>query len=82
MMPYRWDGKIACKILKTAKELLVDGGLESDRNLGAAGYRRKISEFLSDYGLVGACIPGNIHRDSQMLDLLSRIPSATLLCKK
>ena len=70
------------KILKTAKKLLVDGGLNPTETWALQDTVEKINEFLSNYGLVGACIPGNIHRDSQMLDLLSRIPSATLLCKK
>ena len=72
----------ACKILQTAKELLADGGWRPTETWALRDTVDKSSGFLSDYGLVGSCIPGNIHRDSQMLDLLSRIPSATLLCKK
>ena len=72
----------ACKMLKTAKGLLSDKSWSPTETWALRDTVEKINEFLSNYGLVGACIPGNIHRDGQMLDLLSRIPSATLLCKK
>jgi nucleotide-binding universal stress UspA family protein len=72
----------ACKLLNTAKDLLAEKGWRPKESWVIRDTAEKISEFLSDYGLIGACLPRNVHKDSLMLDLLSRIPSATLLCKK
>jgi hypothetical protein len=72
----------ACKMLKTAKGLLAEKGWNPKETWVIQDTGEKIGEFLSDYGLIGACLPRNVHKDSLMLDLLSRIPSAMLLCKK
>lgn len=43
---------------------------------------KKAGEMLGDYGLVAACISGSAARKNQVMDLLSRVPTATLLFKQ
>jgi len=72
----------AAKLLDAAKDLFTERGWVPNGTWIVQDTSRKISEFLSDFGLVGACIPRNVNKDSHLLDLLSDIPSAMLLCKK
>jgi hypothetical protein len=72
----------AFKLLETAKAGLAEKGWTPQATWAIQDSSEKIGEFLSAYGMIGACIPHHVHKDSLMLDLLGRIPSATLLCKK
>jgi nucleotide-binding universal stress UspA family protein len=42
---------------------------------------QKIGEMLEDYGLVGSCVPRSTNKKNLVLELLSRVPSATLLVR-
>ncbi len=69
-------------IFDTAKSLLAEKDRHPKETWVIRNTAENISEFLSDYGLIGACFPRSVHKDSAMLNLLGRIPSAVLLCKK
>lgn len=43
---------------------------------------KKMGELLGEYGLVAACISGNAAKKNTLMDLLSRVPTATLLCQQ
>lgn len=43
---------------------------------------KNIGEMMDAYGLVTACIPNSASKRNIVVDLLSRVPSATLLCKQ
>jgi len=75
------DGR-AQKAMASARALLAEKGWHAETTWHIRDTAEKISEFLSDYGLVGACHPRSVHKDSATLNLLDRIPSAVLLCKK
>jgi hypothetical protein len=72
----------ACRMLASAKSYLVEKGWQPEDVWVIRDTGERIGEFLSDYGLIGACMPRSVHKDSAMLNLLDRIPSAALLCKK
>jgi hypothetical protein len=72
----------AVQLLAAATKLLAAKGWSPQETWVVQDTSGKTSEFLANYGLVAACVPHNVHKDSLMLDLLSRIPSAILLCKK
>jgi hypothetical protein len=75
------DGR-AQKTLASAQALLAEKGRHAETTWSIRDTAEKISEFLSGYGLVGACHPRSVNRYSAILNLLDRIPSAVLLCKK
>ena len=72
----------AYKLLEAAKDMLAKKECAPKDTWIIQDSSEKIVEFISDYGLLAACIPRSIHKDNPMLNLLSRVPSATLLCKK
>jgi hypothetical protein len=75
-------GEHTSNLLNSAKEMLAEKGWRPRETWEVRDSPEKIGAFLSDYGLAGAALSRNLRRDSLMLDLLSRIASATLLCKK
>jgi len=75
------DGS-AQKVLSSAKALLAEKGWRPETTWDVRDTAENIGEFLSNYGLIGACLPRGVHKDSAMLNLLGRIPSAALLCNK
>lgn len=76
------DEKAAYNVLASAKTLLAEKEWRPEGAWIIRDTAEKIGEFLSDYGLIGACLPRGVHKDSAMLNLLGRIPSAALLCNK
>lgn len=68
------------EILTSANNMLAEAGrppleVKMRRDIPA-----RIADSLQDYGLVVTCMPRQIARKSPMLEVLSRVPSAVLLC--
>lgn len=72
----------ARNLLNNAGEMLAEKGWRPGERWAIQDLPETIGASLSDYGLVAAALTRNIHKDGLMSDLLSRISTATLLCKK
>jgi len=69
------------KLLDAAAAQLAEHGWTSGEKWIVRDHPKTIGELLDEYGLVAACIAGSAAKKNVILDLLSRVPSATLLCK-
>ena len=78
-IPGHGDAK---KILEEARTMLTEKGWDLKEGLILQDTPEKLGEFLEDYGLVAACLPRNLAQKSRMMELLSRVPTAILLCRK
>jgi hypothetical protein len=76
-----FDGQAAGRVLDEAKALLAEDGWTPEESWVIRNKPRKIGEMLEAYGLVGVRIPRGTHKHNMVLDVLSRVPSATLLSK-
>lgn len=65
-----------------AAALLAEQGLTVSDKWLIRDNPKKIGEMLGKYGLVAACISGTTAKRNQVMDILSRVPTATLLCKQ
>jgi hypothetical protein len=72
----------ANKMLGEARAMLTEKGWDRRESWIIQDTLEKFNEFLEDCSLVAACIPRNPARKSWMMELLSRVPTATLLCRK
>lgn len=72
----------AVNLLNSANEMLAEKGWRPKEMWAIQDSPERIGAFLCDYGLVGAALTRNIHKEGHMLELLSQISTATLLCKK
>lgn len=68
--------------IEMAATLLAEQGLTLSEKWFIRDSPKKIGEMLGKYGLVAACISGNTAKKIQIMELLSRVPTATLLCKQ
>ena len=68
-------------VFDKAKAMLADHGWTPAESWIIRNSPKNIGEMLGEYGLVGATIPRSTTRKNLAIDLLSRVPSATLLCK-
>ena len=73
--------EFAGQVIGEAKAMLAEHGRTAEACWAIQDASRKIGESLGEYGLVGARSPRGVSRKNVMMDLLSRVPSATLLCK-
>ncbi len=71
----------AAQVLDAARGALAGHGWTPQDSWVVQNKPQKIGEMLGDYGLVGAYLPSAASRKHFAMDLLSRIPTATLLCK-
>jgi nucleotide-binding universal stress UspA family protein len=71
----------ASQVIEEAKALLAEHGQAPAACWAVRGPSRQIGEALDEYGLVSARIPRSGNRKNIIMDLLSRVPSATLFCK-
>lgn len=74
--------KNADKMLKDAKTLLIEGGQNSKESWIIQDTTEKINEFLADYCLVVIQMPHNPAQKNRVMELLSHVPTAILLCRK
>lgn len=72
----------AAPAIDEATARLADQGWEPGQCWIVRDSPRKIGEMMESYGLVTACIPNSASKRNMIMDLLSRVPSATLLCKQ
>jgi hypothetical protein len=75
------DGQVAGRILDEAKTLLAEDGWKPEESWVIRNKPKKIGEMIEEYGLVGVRVPRSSHKHTIVLDVLSRVPSATLLSK-
>lgn len=71
----------ADRVIAAAKTLLAEQGRAPQETWRVRNKPQKIGEMLGEYGLVGAFIPRAANRSNFIMDLLSRVSSATLFCK-
>jgi hypothetical protein len=71
----------AARTIGEAATLLAEGGCTPKASWIMQDRPKKAGELLGEYGLVAACLPRSANK-GLALDLLSRVPSATLLCKR
>ena len=74
--------KNANKILEEARAMLIENGREPKDCWIIQDPPEKLNEFLMDYGLVVIQMPGNPVKKNRMMELLSHVPTAILLCRK
>ena len=72
--------KNAGKIIADTREMLIDNGRKPKDSWIIQDSPEKLNEFLSDYGLVMTQMPRNPVKKNMMMELLSHIPTAILLC--
>jgi hypothetical protein len=72
----------ANKMFGAARTMLAGNGWERKENWIVKDTPKRIGDFLVDYSLVAACIPRNAEKRNRVMELLSRVPSAILLCRK
>jgi hypothetical protein len=65
-------------VIGEAKARLADHGWTPEECWVIRDLPQKIGAKLEDYGLVGACVPRHPNRKDPVLEMLSRVPSATL----
>ena len=73
------DQAEAGTVIAEAKSLLAENGWTPQETWVIRDRPKKIGEMLADYGLVSARIPHSANKRNLILDLLSCVPSATLL---
>jgi hypothetical protein len=71
----------AGQVIDEAKSRLAEHGWTPEECWIIRDTPQKIGATLDDYGLVGACVPRSPSRKDPVLELLSRVPSATLLVR-
>jgi hypothetical protein len=74
--------KNAGKIMKDAKTMLIENGRKPEDSWIIQDTPEKLNEFLMDYGLVVIQMPRNPGKKNRVMDLLSHLPTAILLCRK
>lgn len=69
-------------VMEAASSQLAQQGVTLGERWVIRDTPKKMGELLGEYGLVAACISGNTAKKTMVMDLLSRVPTATLLCKQ
>ncbi|MBU2550063.1 MAG: hypothetical protein KKB20_16765 [Proteobacteria bacterium] len=75
------DWEKAVRVIDEAKVLLAEDGWTPEESWIIQDSIKRIGDMMGEYGLVGAYTPRSTSRKQQIMDLLSRVPSATLSCK-
>jgi hypothetical protein len=68
--------------IASARKMLAEAGWSPRRTRVVRGVPTGIADSLKDYGLVAASLPRQTDGKSVMLELLSRVPSAVLVCRQ
>jgi len=68
------------ELLTSANNMLAEAGRSPLEVKTLRDIPARIADSLQDYGLVVSCVPRQMARKSPMLEVLSRVPSAVLLC--
>ncbi len=68
------------EILIKAKNMLWEAGLPPEEVKTIRDIPTKIADSLEEYSMVVSCMSRQVPRRSPMVELLSRVPSALLLC--
>ena len=76
------DGGDAHRVINQAATLLAEKDWKPGDCWFIQDRPKRIGEMLGDYSLVGASLPRSTGRKNLAIDLLGRVPSATLLCRK
>lgn len=66
--------------IAAAGEMLAQAGWIPEKTRVIRDIPTMIANSLQDFGLVVSCLPRHVSKKNLMLELLSRIPSAVLLC--
>jgi hypothetical protein len=66
--------------IASARKMLAEAGWSPQGTKVLRGVPTEIADCLEDYGLVVACLPRQTHGKNATLELLSRVPSAVLVC--
>lgn len=74
--------KNANEMLAEARAMLIDGGQDRKESWIIQDTPKRINEFLEDYSLVVTQMPRNPSQKGRVMELLSHVPTAMLLCKK
>ena len=74
--------KNAYRLLEDAKAMLLEDSRYPNESWIIQNTPEKLSEFLADYGLVVIQMPRNTFQKSRAMELLSHVPTATLLCRR
>ena len=72
----------ADKIFENARTMLTEKGWDLKEGWILQDIPERLGEFLEDYGLVAACLPRNPAQNNRIIEMLSRVPTATLLCRR
>ncbi|MCD6560953.1 MAG: universal stress protein [Deltaproteobacteria bacterium] len=70
------------KVLGKAEMMLSEMGCYPKDSWVIQDSPKKIADFLGGYGLVAAYIPSHSGMKNRLIELLSQVPSATLLCRR
>jgi len=70
------------KILENAEAILKKNGRDRRESRIIRDTPEKLNEFLADYGLIVTQMPRNPSQKSNVMELLSHVPTAILLCRK
>ena len=74
--------KNANKILEDAKVMLIENGREPKDSWIIQDIPEKLNELLIEYGLIVIQMPRNPVKKNRVMELLSHVPTAILLCRK
>jgi hypothetical protein len=70
----------ADEMLTNVRNMLVEAGSSPQEVKTIRDIPARIADSLQEYSLVASCVPRQMARKSPMLEVLSRVPSAVLLC--
>jgi hypothetical protein len=70
------------EISASAGKMLAEAGWSPRGTKVIRGVPSGITDCLEDYSLLAACLPRQTDREKPMLELLSRVPSALLVCRQ
>jgi len=70
------------KTLEDARAMLMENDREPKESWIIRDTPEKLNDFLADYGLVVIRMPGNPAKKNRVMEMLSHVPTATLLCRK
>ncbi len=74
--------KNADRMLEDARAMLIEARRDRKESWIIQDAPEKLNEFLADYGLIVTQMPRNPSKKSRVMELLSHVPTAILLCRK
>ncbi len=76
------DSREADQCIVSARKMLAEAGWSPREARAIRGVPAEIADSLEPYSLVFACLPRQTDGKDSMLELLSRVPSAVLVCRQ